>query len=218
MVATHSTQYNRMLIGYARVSTVEQETDMQRRALHRAKVKRVYEEKRSAVAVRPMLAAMLDTLRKGDTVVVYKLDRLARSLTDLLRILTRIETAGAGLRSLTEPVDTTSAAGRMMVHMIGAFAEFERAIIRERSIAGQTAARERGVKFGRPRALSPTEEAACVRSFREQRVSKSALARRYGVDISTIKRTLARANLDTLTERSAKGTSGVRLRLVRRRA
>lgn len=219
MVATHSaTTYDGMQIGYARVSTIEQETDMQRLALKRVRVSKVYEEKRSAVATRPMLVAMLDTLRPGDVVHVYKLDRLARSLRDLLAILDRIESAGAGLRSCTEPVDTTTPAGRMLMQMIGAFAEFERAIIRERTMAGLEAARERGSRFGRARALTPTEEVACARLYSSGKHTKSELARRYGCSVSSIKRTLARVGLDSVSERHALGGVGIAARGLRRLA
>jgi DNA invertase Pin-like site-specific DNA recombinase len=185
-----------MRIGYARVSTLEQETALQLDALKRASVEKVYQEKRSAVSRRPMLEAMLDQLRAGDTVVVYKLDRLARSLRDLLHILDHIEHAGAFIASTSEPIDTSTPAGRMMVQMLGALGEFERSLIVERTKAGLQAARERGVKFGRSRAMTPTEEAACVRAFLAGGVTKSALARRYGCHISSVKRALARADRD----------------------
>ena len=107
-----------MLIGYARVSSSEQETTLQRDALRRAKVRRIVEEKRSSLKSRPALEVLLDGLRPGDVVLVYKVDRFARSLADLLRILDRIERAGAGFRSLTEPIDTGSPAGRMMMHLL----------------------------------------------------------------------------------------------------
>lgn len=181
-----------MRIGYARVSTLEQETALQLDALRRAGVEKVFEEKRSAVTRRPMLDAMVDQLRAGDVVIVYKLDRLARSLRDLLSILDKIEHAGAFIASTSEPIDTGTPAGRMMMQMVGAFAEFERSIIVERTRAGLQAARERGVKFGRARAMTPSEEAACVRAFAAGGVTKSALAKRYGCHISSVKRALAR--------------------------
>lgn len=181
-----------MLIGYARVSSTEQETTLQRDALRRAKVRRIVEEKRSSLQARPALEALLDVLAPGDIVVVYKVDRFARSLADLLRILDRIEAAGASFRSLTEPIDTASPAGRMMMHLLGAFAEFERSMIRERSMAGQLAAVERGARLGRPRALSPRDEAACYRSWTTGKHSMAALARQYGVHLSSIKRVILR--------------------------
>ena len=123
-----------MLIGYACVSRAdEQDTAAQRRALHAAGVEQLFEEKASGGRWdRPQLHRMLDQLRRGDVVVVWKLDRLSRSLKDLLHLVERLERAGAGLRSLTEAVNTTTAAGRMMVAMVGVFAEFERAMMRER--------------------------------------------------------------------------------------
>lgn len=142
-----------MLYGYARVSTVEQETALQLDALRAANVDRIFEEKLSAVRRRPRLEALLYCLRKGDVVLVYKVDRLARSLSDLLRIIERIERAGASFRSLTEPIETGTPIGRLLIHQLGAFSEFERAVIRERCDAGMRAAMERGIRWGRPRRL-----------------------------------------------------------------
>ena len=181
-----------MLVGYARVSSSEQETTLQRDALRRAKVRRVFEEKRSATAWRPQLDAALRALAPGDVLVVYKVDRVARSLSDLLAILRRIEIAGAGFRSLTEPIDTSTAAGRLMLQLLGAFAEFERNMIRERSMAGQAAARERGARIGRPRSMTPRVEAAVVRMV-ESGAGLSEAARRYRVHLSSAKRAVLRA-------------------------
>src|SRR5262245_56855505 len=145
-----------MLIGYARVSKRdEQDTVLQVRALKKAGVKRMFEESASGGRWdRPELQRMLDQLREGDIVVVWKLDRLSRSLKDLLLILDKIEKAGAGFRSLTEHVDTTGPAGRMLMQLLGAFAEFERAMIRERTRAGLDAARAEGRRGGRRPRLS----------------------------------------------------------------
>ena len=186
-----------MLIGYARVSSTEQETTLQRDALKRAKVRRVIEEKRSSLVVRPALEALLDELQPGDVVVVFKVDRFARSLADLLRILDRIERAGASFKSLTEPIDTGTPAGRMMMHLLGAFAEFERSMIRERSMAGQFAAAERGVRIGRPRGLTEAQEAKCYRDWTTGRYTKTDLARRYGCHLSSIKRVILRVERPT---------------------
>lgn len=139
--------------GYARVSTDDQETALQRAALQRAGVIRVVEEKRSGVASRPVLEALLKRLKAGDVLVVYKVDRLARSLVDLLRIIGLVDAAGATLRSLTEPIETVTPLGRLMVQLLGSFAEFERSVTRERCAAGTAAALARGVKWGRPRRL-----------------------------------------------------------------
>ena len=121
-----------MNFGYARVSTSEQETTLQLDALKRAGVKQIFQEKRSGVATRPVLADLLKQLKKGDKIYVYKIDRFARSLIDLLGILQKIETVGATFQSLTETIDTSTGAGRMMMHMLGAFAEFEQRMIPER--------------------------------------------------------------------------------------
>jgi DNA invertase Pin-like site-specific DNA recombinase len=139
-----------MIYGYARVSTAEQDTALQLDAMNRAGVSTIYQEKRSGVAQRPELEKLLDALAAGDVLVVYKVDRLARSLTDLLRVVARVELAGASFRSLTEPIDTSSPIGRMMLQLLGSFAEFERSTIRERCTAGRISAMQRGVKFGRP--------------------------------------------------------------------
>jgi len=181
-----------VLKGYARVSSTEQETTLQRDALRRAKVRNIVEEKRSSLVARPALEALLDELQPGDVVVVYKVDRFARSLADLLRILDRIERAGASFKSLTEPIDTGTPAGRMMMHLLGAFAEFERSMIRERSMAGQAAAVARGSVVGRPRGLSPQEQARVYRKWCTGRYTKTALAREYGVHLSSIKRVILR--------------------------
>jgi DNA invertase Pin-like site-specific DNA recombinase len=139
-----------MLIGYARVSKIDQQdTRAQVKALREAGCKRIYEESASGGRWdRPELHRALDQLREGDVLVVWKLDRLSRSLKDLLNILEKINDAGAGFRSITEHVDTTTPAGRMMLQMIGAFAEFERSMIRERTRMGLQAARERGRIWG----------------------------------------------------------------------
>lgn len=133
------------LIGYARVSKGDdQSTAAQSRALETAGCKRVFEEAASGGRWdRPKLLEMIGQLREGDVVVVWKLDRLSRSLKDLLHILERIEGAGAGFRSLTEAIDTTTAAGRMMMQMVGSFAEFERAMIRERTSRSRPSPRRR---------------------------------------------------------------------------
>ena len=183
-----------MRYGYARVSTAEQETDMQLRALERDGCQKIFKETRSGGSMqkRPMLAALLDQVRAGDAMVVYKLDRVARSLKDLLFILERLEARQVAFVSLTETIDTSTAAGRMMMQMVGAFAEFELAMIRERTTAGMRAAMARGVVVGRPRGLPPIMEAAAIAAARSGEQSISQVARDYGVHVSSIKRALAR--------------------------
>jgi DNA invertase Pin-like site-specific DNA recombinase len=181
-----------VLIGYARVSTTEQETALQLDALQRAGVAQVFQEKRSSAAARPILAACIDFTRPGDTLVVYKIDRLARSLQELLTLLARLELRGVGFRSCTEAIDTTTPAGRMLLQMLGAFAEFERGMIRERTAAGLAAARARGVKFGRARSMTPSEEREAVRKVLAGEITKAGAARLYGCHVSSIKRALSR--------------------------
>lgn len=175
-----------MLIGYARVSTQQQDTALQRAAFKRAGVGRVVEEKKSGGGARPLLEAMLDGLRPGDVVAVYKIDRLARSLVDLLRILQRITEVGASFRSLTEPLETETPIGRMMIQLLGAVAEFERAVIRERCAAGRVAAVQRGVQFGaRPRVDREEALALLKRGYR-----KVDVAAHFGCAPHTVRRAL----------------------------
>lgn len=169
-----------MLHGYVRCSTADQSPDLQHDAMRRAGVSCVWTEHRSAVAHRPELVRMLYCLRRGDRVIVWKLDRLARSLSDLLRILQHIERAGASIGSLTEPLDTSTPIGRMFIQLLGSFAEFERAIIRERSIAGREAARARGVRFGRPREV----DLAQVLQLHRAGLTHTDIARTVGCDRS----------------------------------
>lgn len=139
-----------MDLGYARVSSREQDTTLQIQALRAAGVTAYWEEQQSGVKHREALEELLGMLQPGDVLVVYNVDRLARSLRDLLRIADRITAIGAQLRSLTEPIETVTPIGRVIFQILGAFAEFERNVIRERCQAGREAALARGVKFGRP--------------------------------------------------------------------
>src|SRR5271169_5473178 len=141
-----------MQIGYVRVSTDDQDTAAQVAALKAAGCERIFREKASGGRwERPELHRLLDQLRKGDVLVVWKLDRLSRSLRDVLTIMERLGESAADFRSLTEAIDTTTAAGRMMMQIVGAFAEFERAMLKERTKAGLDAAREEGRIGGRRR-------------------------------------------------------------------
>jgi len=143
------------LMGYARVSTAEQSADGQLDALRAAGVERIWTDVGSgARADRPALAEMLAAVAAGDTVVVTRLDRLGRSLPDLLGLVEDLAARDVGLRSLAEQIDTTSATGRLVLHVFGALAEFERALMYERTMAGLAAARARGRIGGRPRALT----------------------------------------------------------------
>lgn len=181
------------LIGYARVSTKDQETHLQLDALGKAGVLVVYQEKGSSVGARPELQKALARLSAGDVLVVYKMDRIARSLKDLLAILDRIKASGAAIRSLTEPLDTSSPLGMFMIQILGAVGQLERSITRERTVAGQVAAIKRGVQFGRPKLLSPEQEAAALVAVDGGR-SMSAVARDNKVSLIVIRRLIAERN------------------------
>ena len=166
-----------MLLGYARVSTNAQDTAAQMAALKTAGCDRIYHEKAS----------------EGDVLVVWKLDRLSRSLRDVLAIMEKIRQAKAGFRSLTEAVDTTTPAGRMMLQMIGSFAEFERAMLKERTKAGLDAARKEGRIGGRPSKLTPQQQREIVKLVRSGKKTAADAARLFNVHPATVSRLLGRA-------------------------
>lgn len=144
-----------MKIGYARVSTKDQNLELQRDALQEAGCEKLFKEKISGKkADRPELQKMLEQLRKGDIVIIWKLDRLGRSLRDLVHLVQEIQEKGAGLKSLHDSIDTTTPQGKLTFHLFAALAEFERDIISERTKAGLASARARGRKGGRPKGLS----------------------------------------------------------------
>ena len=179
-----------MIIGYARVSTADQILDAQIDALKEAGAEKIFQEKVTGKARRrPELEKLLEHLRKGDVVIVTKYDRLARSLRDLIEIVELIAGRDAGFRSLGEDIDTTTPNGRLIFHIFGSIAEFERERIVERTREGLTAARKRGRVGGRPPALSP-EQRDEVRHMRdtEQR-SVAEIARLFKVSEMTVRRT-----------------------------
>jgi DNA invertase Pin-like site-specific DNA recombinase len=180
-----------MLIGYARVSTQDQTPALQLDALKAAGCERIFVEKASgAQRDRPELKAALDYVREnaGDVLGVWKLDRLARSLSQLIDPADQLEKRGIGFRSLTEAIDTTSAGGRLVFHVFGAMAEFERSIIRERTKAGLAAARARGRTGGRPPALSAKEAARAM--LTDPDITMNEVASRLKVAPSTLYRHL----------------------------
>jgi DNA invertase Pin-like site-specific DNA recombinase len=156
-------------IGYARVSTQDQNLDLQLRSLKKAGCRKIFQEKVSgATRSRPEFQRMLEQLRAGDVVVVWKLDRLARSTRDLLETMETIRDAGARFQSLSEPwADTTTHAGKMIMTVFAGIAEFERDLIRERTSAGRSAAMRRGVRFGRPPKLSVDQQQLICRLLRD---------------------------------------------------
>src|SRR5205809_1157584 len=183
-----------MQIGYARVSTDDQDTAVQVATLKSAGCERIYKEKASGGRWdRPELHRLLDRIRKGDVLVVWKLDRLSRSLRDVLTIMERLSEAGAGFRSLTEAIDTTTPAGRMMMQMVGAFAEFERAMLRERTKAGLDSARREGRIGGRRPKLTPQQQSEIRKMVSKGHKTAADAARLFKVHPATVSRLLARA-------------------------
>ena len=187
-----------MNFGYARISTDRgQDTAAQLDALRGAGCERMFEETASGGRWdRPELHRMLDQLRDGDVVIVWKLDRLSRSLKDLLSIMEKIDAAGAGFRSLTEAIDTTTPAGRMMMQMVGVFAEFEREMIRERTRAGLERARKKGRHPGRKPKLSDDQRREIRDLVRSGKRTEAEAARLFNVHRSTISRVMREASPD----------------------
>jgi len=174
-------------IGYARVSTDDQHLELQRDALSQAGCSMIYEETISGKsAVRPELEQCRKALRAGDTLVVWRLDRLGRSLPDLVQIIADLEQRGIGFESLAEKIETSSAAGKLVFHVFGALAEFERSLIRERTQAGLAAARARGRAGGRKPKLDAKQIRQIKVLLRDPNTSVAEVARDYGVSRTTI--------------------------------
>ena len=180
-----------MLIGYARVSSIEQNTTAQVTALKDAGCELIFREKASGGRWdRPELHNLLGQIRKGDVVVVWKLDRMSRSLRDLLTVMEKIQECKAGFRSLTEAVDTTTPAGRMMMQMVGSFAEFERAMLKDRTLAGLDAARKEGRIGGRPFKLKPQQRQEIIKLVTRGKKTAAEAARLFSVHPATVSRLL----------------------------
>ncbi len=176
-----------MLVGYARVSTHKQDPALQLDALEKDPCERVFTETASgAQRERPELKAALDYMRSGDTLVVWRLDRLARSLKQLITTIEDLEGREIGLRSLTESIDTTTTGSRLVFHIFGALAEFERTIIRERTRAGLEAARARGRTGGRPPALTEKDKATAIALLRDPYIPVKEIARRPGISVAAL--------------------------------
>ncbi len=181
-----------MKIGYARVSTRDQNLDLQLKALKDAGCAKIFRERLSgATRQRPEFQRMLDQIRPGDTIVVWKLDRLARSTRDLLNTMETIDDAGGKFQSLSEPwANTTTHAGKMIMTIFAGIAEFERDLIRERTGAGREAAKQRGVRFGRPRKLNPDQAQVAAQLLAEGKAVRD-IARTFNVHEATIYRLAA---------------------------
>lgn len=174
-----------MKIGYARVSTDDQRMDLQRDALTVAGCEKVFTDTASgAKAARPGLAEALAFARKGDVLVVWRLDRLGRSLPELVKVVGELEAAGVGFESVTERIETSSAAGRLVFHVFAALAEFERCLIVERTHAGLEAARARGRKGGRP--ALPPEKVAAIQAMAAGNRSVSEICKALKIGRSTL--------------------------------
>jgi DNA invertase Pin-like site-specific DNA recombinase len=182
------------LIGYARISPADQSPDLQEDALKKAGCLRVFSDRASgATDQRPELERMLDHLRPGDSVVVWRLDRLARSLRNLIEIVRRLEEKKVGLKSLQESIDTTTSSGKLIFHVFGALAEFERELIRERTRAGLEAARARGRKGGRPSVMTRDKLAAARKLYESGDQTMAQIARSLSVSRSSLYRALQKA-------------------------
>ncbi|WP_417521932.1 recombinase family protein [Marinobacter sp.] len=182
-----------MIIGYARVSTNDQNPELQVDALEKAGAEQVFQEKLTGtLRERPELSQCLRTLRKGDILIVWKLDRLARSLKDLVEIVQDLQDRGVGFKSLTESIDTTSSGGRLVFHIFGALAEFERDLIRERTTAGLQAARARGRKGGRKPSMSDSDIKKAIAMLSDPRITKKEVAEHFDVSRTTLNSSLKR--------------------------
>jgi len=180
-----------VIIGYARVSTAEQNLELQRDALTKAGCEKIYEDRTSGASTdRPGWSQAQAALRQGDTLVAWRLDRLGRSLKHLIDTIGELNDAGVAFKSLTESLDTSSTGGKLVFHIFGALAEFERELIRERTLAGLAAARARGRKGGRPRALDAKKIATAKRLLEDPNQSVTEVAEILGVARSTLYRAL----------------------------
>lgn len=188
-----------MKIGYARVSTDEQNLNLQHDALRRAGCRRIFQDQGvSGIArQRPGLDEALSSLKRGDVLVVWKLDRLGRSLPHLIEIIQQLCARGCGFHSVSEGMDTNTSAGRLLFNIVGSLAEFERSLIVERTKAGLVAARNRGQALGRKPALTPAQEHA-ARTLIEKGESPTSVAKTLKVGRSTLYRALARNDVATV--------------------
>ena len=175
-----------MFVGYARVSTQDQNFDLQKDALTRAGCDKIIEDQISgSMITRPGLGRIFDILRPGDTLVVWRLDRLGRGLKHLIEIVNDIEARGIGFKSLTESIDTTTTGGKLIFHIFGALAEFERNVIQERTRAGLNAARARGRQGGRPKVLDAKKHEALISLYAERKHTVSEICKILGISRGT---------------------------------
>jgi len=176
-----------MFIGYARISTLSQNLDLQKDALEKAGCKKIYVEQMSGSSrIRPELEKTLEMLRNGDTLVVWRLDRLGRSLKHLIELISKLEQREIGFKSLMESMDTTTSGGKLVFHIFGALAEFEHNLIRERTSAGLAAARARGRNGGRPLKLDEKKRGLAIKLYNERERSIKEICQIMGVSKPTL--------------------------------
>ena len=201
-----------MLVGYARVSTDDQNLDLQRDALEAAGCKQIFQDQLSgARAERPGLIQTFEYVREGDTLVVWRLDRLSRSLKDLISIVARLEADGIGLKSLHESIDTTSSTGKLVFHLFGALAEFERNLIKERTHAGLQSARARGRKGGRPKVLDQSKRNLVVKLYDEKEHSIKQICQIIGISKPTLYKYLESTRVERPDSSTKKNDSNHKL-------
>src|ERR1035437_6920152 len=197
---TMSTEKSSYRIGYARVSTLEQDEALQHDALTAAGCERVFVDRVSGkLEHRPALDAMLDQLRPGDSVTVWRLDRLGRSLRHLIDVVADLEARGVAFRSLMESLDTSSPGGKLVFHVFGALAEFERDLIRERTMAGLAAARVRGRTGGRPLVMTPEKLQTARTMYDSRDYDVATIGRVLGVSRASVYRALADGDASTVS-------------------
>ncbi len=183
-----------MKIGYSRVSTQEQKNDLQIDALNKEGCDRIFEEKASGASRdRPELKSALEYARKGDVIVVWKLDRLARSLKQLIETVEDLERRGIGFKSVTESIDTSTSGGKLIFHIFASLAEFERSIIRERTRAGLDAAKARGKIGGRPPKLSEKDIEVAKTILKNRDITVKEVADKMGISFATLYRYIPKA-------------------------
>jgi len=183
-----------MIIGYARVSMHDQNLDLQKDALNEAGCEKIFVDKITGKLLnRPGLEKTMEVLRSGDTLIVWRLDRLGRSLKHLIEIVSELENREIGFKSLTESIDTTSPTGKLVFHLFGALAEFERNLIAERTKAGLAAARARGRVGGRPPALDEKQREALVLLYKEKKHSVNEICKIMGISKQTLYNYLRKA-------------------------
>lgn len=181
----------KMLIGYGRVSTIDQNLRLQKDALHKAGCEEVYTDTASGVkTARPGLHLALSRLRKGDTLVVWRLDRLGRSLVDLIQSIKQLNEKGIGFKSLQESIDTTTSGGQLIFHIFGALAQFERELIKERTQAGLNAARARGRLGGRPILLNSRQIKKLKEHYKKGDLSVNEICKLFNITKPTLYRYL----------------------------